>query len=202
MSAPGLPARQAAAVLLTGVLMDKLMLSEQIDDPKGPVMALEPTERARAQSIALGVLRRLDALDGVINQYVKKAPPLKVVQVLRIAAWEMLIDGVPSHAAVDAAVNAVKASRKVAFLSGLTNAVSRKIAALAEGKPFRSEPQSMPRTLRKSIVKDWGNETVQKIEKIQEKEPVLDLTVKDPADIEAFAKELEDSSKCWEISRA
>lgn len=193
MSAPGLPARQAAAVLLTGVLMDKLMLSEQIDDPKGPVMALEPTERARAQSIALGVLRRLDALDGVINQYVKKAPPLKVVQVLRIAAWEMLIDGVPSHAAVDAAVNAVKASRKVAFLSGLTNAVSRKIAALAEGKPFRSEPQSMPRTLRKSIVKDWGNETVQKIEKIQEKEPVLDLTVKDPADIEAFAKELEDS---------
>jgi len=175
MSAPGLAARQAAAVLITGVLMDRKMLSEQIDDPKGPIAALEPTEKARAQSIALGVLRRLDALDLVINQYVKKAPPLKVIQVLRIAAWEMLIDEVPSHAAVDAAVNAVKASRKVAFLSGLTNAVSRKIADLAERKKFKSEPQSIVKPLRKMIVKDWGNETTQKIEKVHEKEPPLDL---------------------------
>ena len=193
MSAPGLAARQAAAVLITGVLMDRKMLSEQIDDPKGPIAALEPTEKARAQSIALGVLRRLDALDLVINQYVKKAPPLKVIQVLRIAAWEMLIDEVPSHAAVDAAVNAVKASRKVAFLSGLTNAVSRKIADLAERKKFKSEPQSIVKPLRKMIVKDWGNETTQKIEKVHEKEPPLDLTVKNPDDIEAFASELENA---------
>jgi len=192
MSAPGLAARQAAAALLTGVLIDKKMLSEQIDDPKGPIVALEPTERARAQSIALGVLRHLDALNDVINQYVKKEPPLKVVQVLRIAAWEMLIDGVPSHAAVDAAVNAVKASRKVAFLSGLTNAVSRKLAKQAEGKAFRHEPQALPNPLRKALVKDWGNETVQKIEKIQGLEPPLDVTVKNASDVEDFAKLLTD----------
>lgn len=193
MSAPGLAARQAAASLLTGVLMDRLMLSEQIDDPKGPIAALEPSEKARAQSITLGVLRHLDALDVVVNQYVKKAPPLKVVQVLRIAAWEMLIDGVASHAAVDAAVNAVKASRKVAFLSGLTNAVSRKIAQRAEGKRYKFEPQSIPKPLRKALVKDWGNETVQKIEKVQNLEPPLDLTVKNKADVEKLASELEDA---------
>lgn len=193
MSAPGLAARQAAATLLTGVLIDRAMLSEQIDDPKGPLSALEATEKARAQSIALGVLRHLDALDGVINQYVKKAPPLKVIQVLRIAAWEMLVDGVPSHAAVDAAVNAVKASRKVAFLSGLTNAVSRKISALADGRGLKAEPQALPKALRKTLVKDWGNTAVQKIEHILREEPPLDLTVKNPSEIESFAAELEDA---------
>ncbi len=191
MSAPGLAARQAAAGLLTGVLVDRAMLSEQIEDPKGKVAALEPSERARAGSIALGVLRNLDALDGVLDRHIKKAPPLKVIQTLRIAAWEMLIDGVPSHAAVDAAVNGVKAARKVAHLSGLTNAVSRKIAKEAEGGGFRAKPQRLPKELRKALVADWGQSAVDKIEGVHGREPPLDLTVRDAGDVDALAKELE-----------
>ncbi len=191
MSAPGLAARQAAANLLTGVVMDRLMLSEQIEDPKGPLEGLEPSERARAGSIALGVLRHMDGLDRVVNQYVKKPPPLKVVQVLRIAAWEMLIDDVPSHAAVDAAVNAVKAARKVAHLSGLTNAVSRKISRKAEEKSFKPQPQVLPKEMRKHIVADWGMSAVQKMESVWQKEPPLDLSVKDPSEINDLAEELD-----------
>lgn len=190
MGAPGLAARQAAATLLTGVLVDRKTLSEQIEAKDGPLAALEPPERARAQSIATGVLRHLDALDGVLAQYVKKAPPLKVTQTLRIAAWEMLIDQVASHAAVDAAVNAVKASRKVAFLSGLTNAVARKISK-TQHLEWTPEPQLLPKELRKPIVAAYGNTAVQKIEAVQAGEPPLDLTPKDPGQTEALAKALD-----------
>jgi len=191
MSAPGLAARQAAAVLLTGVLADNRILSEQVDDVDGPLAALEPSERARAQSITNGVLRNLDGLDAVINSFVKKEPPFRVVLILRIAAWEMLVDGVASHAAVDAAVNAVKASRKVAFLSGLTNAVSRKISKLAEEGAWRCDPQMLPKDLRKPLVKDWDNRAVQMIEAAHAASVPLDLSVKEPMNLKALARDLE-----------
>lgn len=175
MSSPGLAARQAASNLLTGVLVDHKTLSEQIDASGGPLVALEGSERARAQSIALGVLRNLDALDAVLKQFLKKPPPLKVTQVLRVAAWEMLIDGVSAHAAVDAAVNAVKASRKVSYLSGLTNAVARKISKI-EG--WTAEPQRLPDFLRKPFVKAWGEKVVVNIEAAHSAEPPLDITFK------------------------
>ena len=176
MSKPGLAARQAAAALLTGVLVDHEMLSEQIDDPGGKVAALEPSERARAGSIALGVLRNLEALDRALQRHIKKPPPLKVTQVLRIAAWEMLMDGVPAHAAVDAAVSAVKSARKVAHLSGLTNAVSRKLSKDAEG--FAPKAGRLPKELRGDLVGDWGAEAVGAIEAVHHGEPPLDLTLR------------------------
>ena len=191
MSAPGLAARQAAAVLLTGVLADNRILSEQVDDGEGPLAPLEPSERARAQSITIGVLRNLDGLDAVIKSFVKKEPPFRVVLILRIAAWEMLVDGVASHAAVDAAVNAVKASRKVAFLSGLINAVSRKISKLAEEGTWRCDPQMLPKDLRKPLVKDWDNRAVQMIEAAHAASVPLDLSVKEPMNLKALARDLE-----------
>ncbi len=191
MSAPGLAARQAAVSLLTGVLADQKILSELVDDPAGALKGLQPSERARAQSITNGVLRNLDALDGVINGLVKKAPPLRVIQILRVAAWEMLVDGVPSHAAVDAAVNGVKAARKVAFLSGLTNAVSRKIATLAGEGTFFAEPQVMPKELRKPMLAAWGNTALQLIEQVHALEPPLDLSIKEPMNVAAIARQLE-----------
>lgn len=188
MSAPGLAARQAATSLLTGVLVDRKTLSEQIDDPSGPIAGLEGSERARAQSIATGVLRNLSALDDVLATFLKKPPPLKITQILRVAAWEMLVDGVPAHAAVDAAVNAAKASRKVAFLSGLTNAVSRKISKIDNWSP---QPQAMPAYLRKPMVKAWGEDATQRIEIAHSKAPPTDLTLKPELDPKEWAQKLD-----------
>jgi len=89
MSAPGLPARLAAAELLIGVLSDGMMLGDLVDRLPDD---LPPPARARAQSLAAMVLRNLEPIDTVLDQFLTRKPPVRAMQALRIAAAEMLID--------------------------------------------------------------------------------------------------------------
>ena len=129
MSTAGIGARLAAAQMLHAVLFEKLLMSEAMVGKGNPLDRLAPQDRARAQSLANGVLRHLAALDAVLDQFLEKSPPLKVRNALRLATFEMLAEDIAPHAAVNAAVEIVGGSPKTTHLAGLTNAVARRVAA-------------------------------------------------------------------------
>lgn len=183
--------RVAAAQLLHGVLHDEKMISELVDAPDGPLKDLPPSGRARAQSLALSTLRHLAPIDVVLDQFLQKSPPLKVRNVLRLAACEMLVDGVAPHAAVDAAVRQVQQMRKLAHLKGLTNAVARRVADHGPEIWAEMDPQELPAWLGKPVERAYGEEALQKIEAAHAAGAPLDLTLRKSSDAKTLAAELD-----------
>lgn len=190
MSAPGLAPRKAAAALLHGVLMEKRLLSDMIDAWEGPMKDLPPASRARAQSLATSTLRHLERIDVVLEQFLQKPPPLKVLIALRIATNELLVDGIAPHAAVDAAVTLVGSQRKTVHLKGLTNAIARRVAEHGPDIWKDLEPQHLPQFLANSIRKSYGAEALAAIETAHEAGAKTDLTLKDQSTALHWAKEI------------
>jgi 16S rRNA (cytosine967-C5)-methyltransferase len=180
-------ARRAALALLGGVLGEHRMLSELLSAPEGALAGLTPAERARAQRLAVSVLRHVEPVDRLLDGYLRKAPPAAVRNVLRLATVEMLIEGTPPYAAVNAAVGSLRDNRRTAALAGLANAVLRKVAqAEAAALPV----QRLPRWLRQPLVQRWGREAVAAIEAVQAGGAPLDLTLRDGADAAGWAERL------------
>ncbi|MHA3913269.1 RsmB/NOP family class I SAM-dependent RNA methyltransferase [Halovulum sp. GXIMD14793] len=185
-SAPGLAPRKAAAALLHTVLEDQKMLSDaQLSDD------LEPSGRARAQTLAAGVLRHLHPIDVLLAQFISREPPLAVLNVLRIAAYELLVDGVPAHAVVDAAVRQMRGNKRTVRMAGLVNAVGRRLA---------TEGPEIWRDLGSAPLPDWiggplgamvSAETVAAIEQVHASTPPTDLTPRIAAEAEDLAEKLE-----------
>lgn len=165
--ADGLGARAAAAAMLDAVLGEGRMLSE-IPDPE----ALAPGDRARARRLAEEVLRRVEPADRVLQGLMRKAPPLPVLNLLRLAVVEMAL-GAPAHGAVNAAVALVRRGKRTEHLAGLANAVLR---AVPEGA--LAGVQKLPRWMRQPMVHAYGREAVAAIEAVQAVAPPLDLTVR------------------------
>lgn len=183
--------RIAAAQLLHGVLHDEKMISELVDATDGPLKDLPPSGRARAQSLALSTLRHLEPLDVVLDQFLQKSPPLKVRNALRLAACELLVDGIAPHAAVDAAVRQVQQMRKLAHLKGLTNAVARRVAEHGPEIWADMDPQKLPAWLGKPVEHAYGEDALQQIEVAHAKGAPLDLTLRKSSDTKKFAAELD-----------
>lgn len=183
MAKAGLSARIAALNLLDGVLFEQRPLSEMTDAGSDILKKLSGSERARAQSLATTTLRYLEPIDMLLEFYLKKQPPLRAQHILRLCAAELLVDGISPHAAIDSAVNLAKLSRKTAHLSGLINAVCRKLDR--EGREHWQEhpTQELPYYLRSIMLKDHGEETVSLIEASHVKNVPLDITVKNMADV-------------------
>ncbi len=167
--AEGVAARAAAVAILDGVLGEGRMLSE-VDGSD-----LAPSDRARAMRLAAAVLRHLEPADRALDRHLRKAPPLSVRNVLRLAVVE-LAEGAAAHGVVNAAVEIVRSGKRTAHLAGLTNAVLRALpeSGLFDGLP----PQRMPRWLRQPLVHAHGRDVVAAIEAVQAAEPPLDLTLR------------------------
>ncbi|MCB6179452.1 methyltransferase domain-containing protein [Rhodobacter sp. Har01] len=172
--AEGLGARAAAAAMLDVVLGEGRMLSE-LPEPE----ALAPGERARARRLAEEVLRRVEPVDRLLGGLMRKAPPLPVLNLLRLAVVEMAL-GAPAHGAVNAAVALVRQGNRTQHLAGLANAVLRAVPP---------EPalgvQKLPRWMRQPMVHAYGREAVAAIEAVQAAAPPLDLTLRDGAEAPA-----------------
>ena len=103
-------------------------LAEQTEAADGPLAALAPAERARAQALAAGTLRhlgRIDARARAVPAASRRRPP--ALNALRLAVAELHLDGVPAHAAVDGAVR-LASGGKGRHLAGMVNAVARRVA--------------------------------------------------------------------------
>ena len=170
--AEGLEARQAAVALLMGVLGDRSPLSELLE---GPVMArLAAPDRARAQRLALEVLRQVEPIDRLLQTHLKREPVLEALNILRLGVVE-LAGGAAAHGVVNAAVEMARRARYISGAAGMINAVLRKVP---EGVALTGAVQKMPRWLRQPLVHAHGREVVAAIEVVQAKAPPLDLTLK------------------------
>ena len=189
MAAEGLAARAAAVALLGAVLDEGAMLSDALADANGALAGLGPSDRARAQRLATVTLRHIEQADRVLGPHLRKAPMDLVMNALRLAVVEIAVLGAPSHGVVNAAVEIVRHGNRTGHMTGLVNAVLRKVAA--GDAPFaKLPPQRLPMWLRKPLVARFGRDVVTAIEAVQAQVPPLDLTLKSGAVVEIDGAEL------------
>lgn len=169
--ADGVAARGAAVELLNAVMEDGRMLAD-LPEPN-----LAPGDRARARRLAEEVLRRVEPADRVLGGLMRKAPPLSVLNVLRLAVVEISLGAAP-HGVVNAAVTLLRQGKKTLHFSGLANAVLRQVDPVA----LAMQPvQKLPRWMRQPMVHAYGRDAVAAIEAVQAVAPPLDLTLRDGA---------------------
>lgn len=166
-------ARKGALRLIAGV-REGLSLSDQ----PAALARLAPADRARAQRLALAVLRNIDRADTLLVTHLSKKPRPEVLDVLRLGTVELLEMGEAPHGAVNAAVGLVQGmGPKGRAASGMVNAVLRKIADQRDIWPTLP-PEEMPDWLRDPIAQAWGDDTVLAIEVAHQAGAPVDFSVK------------------------
>lgn len=191
---PGLAARRGALAHLDAVLVRGSMLGDGAAEADS-----DPRIRAEALGLADLVLRRLGQIDCALAAFVDRPPAGPGRQILRLMAGELLFAGTAPHAGVDMAVRLAQGAKGTARLSGLINAVGRRLAAQVQEQP-QSDPLApaawqdpmlaMPVWLKKRLTKDWGADVTAAIAAAHLVRPAQDLTMKVPADAPALAQDL------------
>jgi 16S rRNA (cytosine967-C5)-methyltransferase len=185
--AVGLPARAAALDLLTAALSGRAGMDEGLSHPA--LAALDARDRAFARALVMATLRHLGAIDSALQSRVKKAPPDKVVQILRLGVAQAFVLKTPAHAAVTTCVDLVAQDRGLQMFKGLVNAVLR---GLLREPPELDDPELMaPSWLYARWRANFGADAARAIAAVIAQEPATDLSLKDPAQAEALAAELE-----------
>jgi 16S rRNA (cytosine967-C5)-methyltransferase len=162
------PARRAAFDILRRVEAEGAYASVLIS--RLPESNLLREDRALAQEIALGVLRRRRLLDYFIERYSRRAPSrldLSVLIALRMGLYQLrYLTRIPPSAAVNESVNLVKMAR-VASAAGMVNAVLRNAARHMDEIPAAeiSDPLeklsielSHPRWMLERWMKSFGDQ--------------------------------------------
>lgn len=133
-------ARSVAAEVVVRVLRDKAFAAAALDADLERNIQLDARDRGLATELAYGTLRLLGWLTKRLDRHATRGIGSVDVQVraqLLVAAYQVLVlTRVPAFAAVDEAVNVVKALRGPR-VAGFANAVLRKLAA--EPKPGAEE---------------------------------------------------------------
>ena len=127
---------------------------------------LDPRDRALAQQIAFGTVQRVRALDHGIEKLGRRPvrkldPPVRAA--LRTGAYQLAyLNGIPAHAAVNEAVELVRAARLERAVP-FTNAVMRRLAdglrKLLDALPEGPLKHSYPDWIAKVWERDLGGET-------------------------------------------
>jgi 16S rRNA (cytosine967-C5)-methyltransferase len=185
--AVGLPARAAALELLIAALGGRAGMDEGLTHPA--LAALDGRDRAFARALVMATLRRLGPIDSALQSKVKKAPPDKVVQVLRLGVAQAFVLKTPAHAAVTTSVDLVAQDKGLAMFKGLVNAVLR---GLVREPPELDDPELLaPSWLYARWRAVYSIEGARQIAAMIAEEPATDLSFKDPAQAAALAAELE-----------
>ena len=185
---PGMAARQAALALIAAAADGRSLP----DDP-GPFNTtadapdLLPEDRARARRLALAALRYRGRSRALLRRYLTGKTPEAVLCLLDLAVTEMLAEGAPAHAVVDAAVSLAKASPRMRRQAGLVNAVLRRVAAEGPALWPGLSVSRLPAALRQALLADWGPQAVAAMEAAHEAGAAIDLTPRDAVAAEALA---------------
>ncbi|TRW99676.1 RNA methyltransferase [Paracoccus sp. M683] len=165
-------ARKGALALLAG-----LREGRTLADQAGRLNHLSQGDRARAQRLALAVLRHRDRADAVLGRFLQRKPRPEAADVLRLATVEMLELGEAPHGAVNAAVDLMRGmGKKGQAAAGMVNAVLRKVADVTDWADLPVQP--LPNWLRKALVAAYGREAVTAMEAAHQAGAPLDLTLK------------------------
>ncbi|WP_424942596.1 RsmB/NOP family class I SAM-dependent RNA methyltransferase [Aliiroseovarius crassostreae] len=169
--------RHVVVDLLGDVLEERRLLSEVLPRRVKP---LPSDDRARVQRLALMTLRGMDRADRMLGPHLKKRPPLRVLNILRLGVVEICMGGA-AHGVVNSCVSAARADRATDKMAGLVNAVLRKVSGEVDKWDALPVPR-LPKWLRKPLIDDYGKAAVEAMEAVQFAGAPLDLTCKsDPA---------------------
>jgi 16S rRNA (cytosine967-C5)-methyltransferase len=183
----GLPARAAALDLLTAALSGRAGMDEGLSHPA--LAALDGRDRAFARALVMATLRHLGPIDFALQARVKKPPPDKVVQILRLGVAQAFVLKTPAHAAVTTSVDLVAQDRSLQMFKGLVNAVLR---GLLREPPALDDPELMaPSWLYARWRAAFGPDEARRIAAAVAQEPATDLSLKDPGRAETLAAALE-----------
>lgn len=177
-------ARSVAFDLLRAVLTKKTPLDEALVAHDG-LAKLPDRDRGFARTLVATTLRRLGHVDRLIDGCLEQPLPQQasvVRDILRIAAVELLVLKVAPHAAVDSAVTLVR-SRGHEKFAKLTNAVLRRLDREARGA-IEAMPalDALPDWLAESWRGTYGGAVAEAMAAAVQREPMLDITVKDDPD--------------------
>lgn len=181
---PGLPARLAAARLLSAVIDKKTSLDGLIDNEHGhpQYLALEMRDRMLVRAILGAALRHRADIERIVERYLDRPLPqnaLSLRHLLHVAAAQVLYLDVPDHAAIDLAVTAAKSDPRNQRFSGLVNAILRKLARTADEERAQSATtENIPAWFSQVLVENYGREKAAKILAAQANEPPIDISVK------------------------
>ena len=161
---------------MSAVVEGGALLSALTEAPEGPLAGLAPEDRARAQRLALSVLRQAEPADAILKPFLKKTPDRRARHVLRLATVEICAEGAAPHGVVGAAVTLMGEDRSTTHLSGLANAVLRKVAAEGPARWPSLPPQRLPGWLRGRLQSAYGGKVTAAIEAVHAGGPPVDLT--------------------------
>ncbi len=153
MSDPYKPRRAAAAILGRVVregAFSNVVLRSGLDD-------LDPPEAARTRGLVYGTLRCLKGLDRMIAEGAGRSVDrieAPILDVLRVAAFEITSSDVPDPVAVSVGVDLVREIRPQA--SGMANAVLRRVVEA----PAVELGLELPEWLSHSLARIWDGEEV------------------------------------------
>ena len=185
--APGLPARAAALDLLTAALTGRTGMDEGLSHPA--LAVLDGRDRAFARALVMAALRHLGPIDAALQARIKKPPPDKVVQILRLGVAQAFVLRTPAHAAVTTSVDLVARDRALQMFKGLVNAVLR---GLLREPPALDDPELLaPSWLYARWRAAFGAEAARAIAAVIAQEPATDLSPKDSGDAAELAAALE-----------
>ncbi len=179
MTKAGADARRAAVAAMTSVTDRHQLLGVALAlAAKG----LDPPERARAGRLATGALRWASRSDRMLGPFLKRLPEGRVMNLLRLAVFEMYVERAPAYAVVDQSVSLAPRGK-----SGLVNAVLRNV--LRRGTDWDGLPlPGLPKWLRRRLVDAWGRDAVLAMEVEFAAGPMLDLTLRDSGEEVSWAK--------------
>jgi 16S rRNA (cytosine967-C5)-methyltransferase len=181
-------ARLIALDVLDRVLGDARPLDETFaGHPRLPL--LEARDRAFARMLVTTALRRLGQIDALLDEFMRARPKaIRVHNMLRLGAAQLLFLDTPAHAAV--AETVTLASGAHGYARGMINAVLRRIAR--EGKAHLAGQDAARLNTPDWLLRSWrtayGEPVARAVAQANLAEPPLDLSVK--SDPEGWAARL------------
>ncbi|MEO1536903.1 MAG: transcription antitermination factor NusB [Pseudomonadota bacterium] len=179
MSDEGRNARSAALKAMAAVSEEGLTLGDVL--PK-LTAGLPPGEAARTGRLAVEAFRWANRSDRVLGPHLRLRPEDPVMHALRLAIYELFVEGAAPHGVVNSAVSLVTKSK-----AGLVNGVLRNV--LRREVDWSALPVPVtPKWLRKRFVASWGKAAVEAMEAVHATRPPLDITCR--TDAENWAEKL------------
>jgi 16S rRNA (cytosine967-C5)-methyltransferase len=137
----------------------------------------------------MATLRHLGPIDAALQSRLKKPPPERVVQILRLGVAQVFVLKTPAHAAVGTSVDLVAREKGAQMFKGLVNAVLR---GLTREPPELGDPDLLaPSWLYARWRAAYGADEARAIAGAIAGEPATDLSLRDPGDGAALAESLE-----------
>jgi 16S rRNA (cytosine967-C5)-methyltransferase len=150
-----------------------------------PALALlDARDRAFARLLVTTVLRRLGQIDALLDGYMRARPKaVRVRNLLRLGAAQLLFLDTPAHAAVAEAV--ALATDQLGYAKGLVNAVLRRVAREGAGALAHEDAARLntPDWLWASWKSAYGEAVTRAVAEAHLAEPPLDLSVKGDPEI-------------------